>query len=67
MTYMISEFVKNVWFSSVLQPTRLSTETKLSFEPPCYPCQVLLGIEGINWSNSGDKLAGIFGFHTKQH
>lgn len=43
-------------------------ETKFPFDPPCCPCQVLLlGIGGINLPNSGDQLAGRFGFPTTQH
>lgn len=42
-------------------------ETEFSFDPPCFPCQVLLGIGGISLPNAENQLAGLFGFHMKQH
>ena len=42
-------------------------ETEFPLDPPCCPCQVLLGIGGINLPKSGDQLAGLFGFPTTQH
>lgn len=66
MTYT-SKFVKSDLALSFVLQEQVCPETEFSFHPLCYSCQVLLGIQGINLPDSGDQLAGLFGFHTNQH